>query len=56
LAPIDTGKERYRCPGCGSQVRTTFHDNLANKADSWASVDPTGRRRAARFGSCDKPA
>ncbi len=25
LAPIDTGKERYRCPGCGGQVRATFH-------------------------------
>jgi len=21
LAPIDAGKERYRCPGCGGQVR-----------------------------------
>jgi len=25
LAPIDAGKERYRCPGCGGQVRMTFH-------------------------------
>ena len=24
-APLDTGKERYRCPGCGGQVRATFH-------------------------------
>ena len=24
-APIDTSRERYRCPGCGGQVRATFH-------------------------------
>jgi transposase-like protein len=29
LAPIDTGKERYRCPGCGGRVRTTFHGKPA---------------------------
>jgi hypothetical protein len=29
LAPIDTRRERYACPGCGGQVRTTFHDGLA---------------------------
>jgi hypothetical protein len=28
LAPIDTGRERYACPSCGGQVRTTFHDGL----------------------------
>jgi hypothetical protein len=25
LAPIEIGKERYRCPGCGGRVRMTFH-------------------------------
>ncbi len=28
LALIDAGKERYRCPGCGGQVRATFHGKL----------------------------
>jgi len=25
LARLDTRTERYRCPGCGGQVRATFH-------------------------------
>lgn len=28
LAPIDSAKERYRCPGGGGRVRTTFHGKL----------------------------
>lgn len=27
-APFDTATERYRCPACGGQVRTTFHGRL----------------------------
>jgi hypothetical protein len=45
LAPIDAGKERYRCPGCGGQVRTTFHGK-PSKAGKIAShlLDPRQNR------------
>jgi hypothetical protein len=36
LAPIDVRHERYCCPGCGSQVRTTFHDGLDGTGDRFA--------------------
>jgi hypothetical protein len=29
--PIETGKERKRCPGCGSQVLTTIHGKPLRK-------------------------
>ena len=43
LAPIDPAKERYRCPGCGGRVRTTFHGKL-EKRRRGASVWPATQR------------
>jgi hypothetical protein len=36
LDPLDTRSERYRCPGCGGQVRTTFHGDAVDFGKSFA--------------------
>jgi len=36
-APIDASTERYRCPACGGQVRTTFHGMPARDGEVIAS-------------------
>jgi len=49
LAPIDSAKERYRCPGGGGRVRTTFHGKLEKQGGDAGHLFGLQPRRGPSF-------